>query len=207
MGELFQFPFQASIWGTVADWAIVAVTAATLWYLVKTLRSQLKVQELQQKSTAIQNSMYLREFRPSFVLQRCVIEPAGVGTDKEYQQIVVLLQLEGNDCLDLDYDFSDVRSNGPFQPKADKLFVLFSEVLVSSHAIVIVTNDPLETPLPSEFYLTVGLTYKDHSDNRYKQTISIRKKLGAEILAEMRKSKLDIPSANDRIKEYFKNSK
>lgn len=40
MNELFEFPFRSDVWGTATDWAIVAVTAWTLFYLRKTLSSQ-----------------------------------------------------------------------------------------------------------------------------------------------------------------------
>lgn len=42
-------PFNSEVWGTFSDWAMVSVTGLTALLLLKTLRSQIKVQELQQK--------------------------------------------------------------------------------------------------------------------------------------------------------------
>jgi len=55
-------PFAAEVWGTVSDWAMVAVTALTAYFLVKTFRSQQKVQILQQDITDIEKERYRVEY-------------------------------------------------------------------------------------------------------------------------------------------------
>ncbi len=45
------FYFNAQVWGTVSDWVMIGVTAATAYYLYQTLQSQRETQDLQQKTT------------------------------------------------------------------------------------------------------------------------------------------------------------
>ena len=47
--ELFKIPFEASIWGTVSDWAVIFISAFTAIYLVKTFREQRVITQLEQK--------------------------------------------------------------------------------------------------------------------------------------------------------------
>lgn len=184
--DLFQFPFRSEVWGTAADWTMVVVTAVTLWYLVKTLRSQLQVQKLQQKSTAIQNSIYLKDFRPSLKLLSCRIEPAGALDGVKYQQIVILLEVVNNNCIHLDYKFDDIRSKEPFNPVGDKLWISYNkEFLIGKPVIVAITNDPIENMLPLEFWCFIEISFEDHSNNRYRQSISLRKTQDFEVEASI----------------------
>lgn len=62
-------PFQPDVWGTVSDWAMVGVTFFTLRYLIKTLRSQLEVQTIQQDLAKIENYRYKISIQPYFELE------------------------------------------------------------------------------------------------------------------------------------------
>ncbi len=66
LSDLFRFPFVAEVWGTASDWAMVIVTTLTLSALVSTLRSQLIIQRLQEKSTRINNELYRKQNKPAF---------------------------------------------------------------------------------------------------------------------------------------------
>jgi len=46
---MFQIPFEADVWGTVSDWAMLIVAAFTAYYLVKTFREQRIITQLEQK--------------------------------------------------------------------------------------------------------------------------------------------------------------
>lgn len=70
--ELFNYPFQANVWGTFSDWVMVIVTALTAVYLIKTFRSQKEVQLLQIKATTIENERYRLENLPIFKLETIV---------------------------------------------------------------------------------------------------------------------------------------
>jgi len=64
--DLFTYPFIADVWGTFSDWAMVIVTGLTLYFIVKTFRSQQHVQNLQLKMTLIENERYRFEIMPKF---------------------------------------------------------------------------------------------------------------------------------------------
>ena len=44
---MFEFPFNVEIWGTVSDWAMVVITAATGLLLYLTLRAQLNLTKIE----------------------------------------------------------------------------------------------------------------------------------------------------------------
>lgn len=64
--DLFYFPFLSSVWGSVSDWALIFVTAFTLYFLRKTLKSQLKVQELQQEINRIEVARFISDQKLDF---------------------------------------------------------------------------------------------------------------------------------------------
>ena len=59
-------PFNADVWGSVSDWFVALVTLTTAYYLYKTLKSQLKVQELGQTALEFERIRVTRETRPEF---------------------------------------------------------------------------------------------------------------------------------------------
>jgi len=61
-------PFEAETWGTVSDWVMVVVTAATLYLIYKTLKSQTMVQRLQAQATTIENERFRIQHMPQFNL-------------------------------------------------------------------------------------------------------------------------------------------
>lgn len=62
----FSYPFNADVFGTVSDWAMVLVTAVTAHYLWKTLKSQTKVQEMQQGLFDIEEYKFFQSIKPDF---------------------------------------------------------------------------------------------------------------------------------------------
>lgn len=75
-GDLFQYPFQAKVWGTVSDWAMVIVTGFTAYYLVKSFKAQVDNNNIQtktlleqQKLTIIEQYIHRERVKPSFSLR------------------------------------------------------------------------------------------------------------------------------------------
>ena len=57
-------PFNSDVWGTVSDWFIGLITLGTVYFLYKTLKSQIKVQLQQQAITEIELRRYLDAIKP-----------------------------------------------------------------------------------------------------------------------------------------------
>ncbi len=72
-------PFDASVWGTVSDWVMVSVTILTAIFLIRTFKSQKKVQIMQQSITDIENERYRIEYRPKFEIIPLKIESRKEG--------------------------------------------------------------------------------------------------------------------------------
>ena len=66
----FDFPFPADIWGTVADWVMIAVTFATAIALFLTLKSQREVQNTQNRIFDIERIRLREDYRPEFNYSR-----------------------------------------------------------------------------------------------------------------------------------------
>jgi hypothetical protein len=62
-------PFQADVWGTVSDWMIFLATSCTGLFIYFTLRSQTKVQNLQQELLIIEKGRYRKQFEPEFIVE------------------------------------------------------------------------------------------------------------------------------------------
>jgi len=65
-GELFKYPFIPDVWGTVSDWVMVIVTIVTAIYLIKTFKSQKRVQEIQQKQFDLERARFAEGYKPIF---------------------------------------------------------------------------------------------------------------------------------------------
>lgn len=63
--SLFEFPFNARVWGTASDWAMIAVTAITAYFLWKTLTKQIIITNLEQKR-------FLNSYLPIFEISNIV---------------------------------------------------------------------------------------------------------------------------------------
>lgn len=56
--------FDATLWGSISDWFMIAVTAATAYYLYKTLQSQKQVQLTQNKLFEIESIRFRESIKP-----------------------------------------------------------------------------------------------------------------------------------------------
>lgn len=60
------FFFSAEIWGTVSDWVMIVVTGISLYFLWKTLQSQLEVQSTQTSLAEYEKYKFLLLIKPTF---------------------------------------------------------------------------------------------------------------------------------------------
>lgn len=65
----------ASVWGTVSDWTSIGVNFGVGLLIYKTLKSQVAVQKLQEKVTAIEHAGFIKSIEPKFELELKVDEP------------------------------------------------------------------------------------------------------------------------------------
>jgi len=59
-------PFNPNVWGNVADWMMVIVTAITLFFIYKTLESQKDVQKTNNRLLEIETNRHKYEVQPKF---------------------------------------------------------------------------------------------------------------------------------------------
>jgi hypothetical protein len=93
-------PFRADVWGSFSDWVMVGVTSLTAIYLIKTFRSQKKVQLLQQSITDIENERYRIEYLPKFEITTVNIVNATIETGIR-STVHFKLKLEKNEAKEL----------------------------------------------------------------------------------------------------------
>lgn len=102
------FQYNHEFWGPVSDWAMVVVTITTAYFIWRTLRSQTKVQMLQQQTTQIENEKFRLQVLPEIKLylsdeNKNIKEQVG---DNTISDLKFTLVLEKNDCKDLKLNFS-----------------------------------------------------------------------------------------------------
>ncbi|NHE57945.1 hypothetical protein [Cyclobacterium plantarum] len=81
--NIWVFPFNVEIWGTVSDWFMVWVTAITAIYLIKTFKEQ-------QRLTEIENYDYKEKIKPEFKIV-AEIDHFSVDLDNTAKAIVSLI--------------------------------------------------------------------------------------------------------------------
>jgi len=129
--DLFSFPFQASVWGTVAEWTTVIATAVGLFYIIKTFNSQVEVQQSQIALLQIETDKFVDEKKPSFVLSEFDFSRENI--DSENPDIMVELRKIGQpDALDIKvsapkYRIENVGEMNVYR-EHDNLMLLFYSV-------------------------------------------------------------------------------
>lgn len=94
--DLNKFPFISDVWGNVSEWCMVIVTGFTLFYLVKTFRSQQAVQMLQLKVTSIENERYRLEHMPKFSVST-ITKDLEINTNNVKQHLTIRTELLDSD--------------------------------------------------------------------------------------------------------------
>jgi hypothetical protein len=160
----------ASVWGTVSDWVMIAVTTGTLYFILRTFRSQLKVQQLQQQYTNIENEKFRLEVVPSFDLKI-----SQKTFEREPGEIITLLlidlELLYHECRDLKIGISSFI----YKPVLKAVFPdAGAHLAAGTHRILTVECRADERTFDAVgLNLTVGLIYKDVIGNGYVMNIMI----------------------------------
>jgi hypothetical protein len=177
--DLFKFPFQASVWGTAADWLIVATTILGLIYIIRTFRSQIEVQQSQIALLQIETDKFVEEKKPSFELIE--FDFSGEQIDPENPNIMVELRKTGQlDALELKvsaprYKIENVGAMDVYR-EHERLTLLYYN------------RDGQTTA--DHFHSFI--TFSDRYGNRYRQVISTWLNLKGE-----RDSGISIPRMNE----------
>jgi len=100
------FPFHADTWGTVSDWAAVIVYGVTGYLIFRTLKSQLKVQELQQKYTQIETYNHIQNIQPIFNLETSDITSQVVDETLYVKNLMCQFKLNNNIAKNVSCEFN-----------------------------------------------------------------------------------------------------
>jgi hypothetical protein len=169
-------PFDAGVWGTVSDWAMVIVTLGTAIVLVKTLRSQKEGQRLQQFITDIESERYRIEYLPKFEIAAGNINNVVIGATIR-STVHFKLKLLENEAKEV--NVIGKHGTGRIQN------ILISVGTIGQHMPIQVVYPVTEydlyfTVLPNTIlfpnegcYFFFALTFKDSIGNGYEQLCSI----------------------------------
>lgn len=154
-GDLWSFPFNSQVWGNFTDWGILITTIITAKYLVKTFKSQKKVQKLQRRTTEIENERFRIENEPIFRIGE-VRQGVKINNDEVEVNFNIEIHLVKNDLLNFEAEFlfADTINRGSFDTITPRKHLKESE----------------------NFYLiSVRLVKKDHFDkNALRGTILLK---------------------------------
>ncbi len=146
------FTFSAEVWGTVSDWVIIAVTGISLYYLRKTLQSQLEVQQMQQQLADYEKYNFLKSIRPSFT-----------GTAKKI----------GDDLLNIDYICENADALETFINLYDienfeifRNYTAVTRIEPNKNLLLTLIN---ETKFPNFYMIRCMIYYKDIEGRTYGQ--------------------------------------
>jgi len=82
LGDLYQFPLPATVWGNFSDWSMVLVTGITAYYIYHTLKSQKEVTYQQLLMTRIALDQHRQSIMPRIVLNTPLTHKG--NTDEEF---------------------------------------------------------------------------------------------------------------------------
>lgn len=177
--ELFNYPFQANVWGTASDWATVVATVVGLIYIIRTFRSQIEVQQSQVTLLQMETDRFVDEKKPHFEVEN--IEYTGEQVDSDNPNFAVLLkkngQLDGLELKIAAHGFV-IENNSPLKAykEHERLSILYYKKTT-------------ETPT-NNFHCFI--TFKDRYGNRYRQVISSWQNLKGQ-----REYSISIPKMNE----------
>jgi|GEM_PF-5301439 len=152
-------PFQSDVWGTVSDWIIVLVTACTGLFIYLTLRSQTKVQSLQQELLKIEKFRYRKQFEPEFI-----ITSHSEWTSEPQKKLIVSLsiQLTKNTA----YSIRIVK-------KADKVFESYYKHIdeIKVNNIEFLAENKMVKDEDAYYFYNIHIYFKDANKETYVQNI------------------------------------
>jgi hypothetical protein len=164
-------PFQANVWGTFADYCMVAVTGYTLYYLRKTLKSQQHVQEDQNRIANIEQSRYEKETKPNFALIEPKVSHSGEGDSFSTELILFTFVLLQNTAFDIEftaYPDSIGPSFGSWH--LPTLSMTRAKMVQSQSEFLFGHFEGESTSNGPSFYIEFIITFSDiNNTNRYSQ--------------------------------------
>lgn len=162
---LFNFTFQADVWGTVSDWVMIVVTLATAYFLWQTLKSQKEVQQTQNRLLKIEQLKLREDFKPNLKYNR--VELGGRLSD-ETKSIISIAVKNINISPAINFNIIHEATHGG-------TFVIAKPIrqtlnLNDEHEVLnFVINDKKEENLDRTIYFTVE--YNDVAGTKYTQTV------------------------------------
>lgn len=152
--DLYKYPFIVEIWGTVADWVMIIVTATTAVLLILSFRAQKKANDISYKN-------YLLSIKPEFSIKN-EIQKIGNG-------IGHLIELELHKNTVYQYEVINYNSIYVEDPashsQGDTMFPGGKQFLVLTNEIKKITGDNAENHFIAE------IAFTDTDRNYYKQVI------------------------------------
>jgi hypothetical protein len=161
-------PFLSDVWGTVSDWAMVAVTGTTLYYINKTFKSQYEVQKLQQQSTNIENEKFRIGVLPFFELTIVKTDFEFINDDVQIK-ILAGIHLIKNESLNLKIELNEFISNIIFSYKEDNsLYNNLNYLSENAHRTLNITALINKTDFEKNGCIfTIVFNYTDIVENKY----------------------------------------
>jgi len=166
-------PFKADVWGTVSDWTYVLVAAVTGFLIWRTLRSQQRVQSLQQRLTEIESHRFRESIKPKFDLKIKSTKEITQIPDHQTLDVSFTLSAINHVAIDVAVDIQavndfDFRPDSGLPQKYDKIIPGVSPILKGT------ANYPSENHKEKGsilFNFDVIFEYQDSFENHYKQII------------------------------------
>lgn len=160
-------PLSPEVWGSVSDWLNITVTAITLYFIYRTFRSQVEVQQMQLKVTNIENERFRKECLPVFQAEILEDQPAQPANPKELL-ISIGFGLKKGECRNLTLA---VESNMAKSLTWNHLAGNFQYLMAGGANLIDVLVTKNNEDEPYMFPVTLDFLYEDMVGNLYKQKI------------------------------------
>jgi len=169
-------PVNAEVWGTVSDWVMVGVTGLTAFFLWKTLKSQLKVQEAQLKITQIENQRFIMDQKLQFDIDIIKKEIYQQGDEIISGVFDLEFLLQNSNCLICEIEIDSKNTNLTIAAnQVLKFDELIKESILPVHFISEMPRGQYEN---EEGNILITVRFVDYIGNKYKQNAEIRFKQG-----------------------------
>lgn len=152
--DLYKFPYKVEIWGTVADWLMIVVTAATALLLILSFRAQKKANDIAYKN-------YILSIKPEFSIKS---EIQKISNNTSY---LIELELHKNSVYQFEVYFYDEKyvEDPEKYSQGDTMFPGGKQFLLLKDEIKSIIDDNAEAHPLAE------IAYTDTDKNYYRQII------------------------------------
>jgi hypothetical protein len=161
--------FDSNTWGTVSDWVIAISTVFSLYFLIRTLRSQLKVQKLQLKSVNIENARFLKDQNLTLPIDIKSCQPYKLGEVSFRVQFILLIVVENANFKKMNLSFDrEVILGAGILTEYSNLYA--GDSLEYKFSLEI----PYQQYLDDEQNLELKIEVLDYAENRLRKTVNFR---------------------------------